>query len=202
MTKGEKSRLKILERVYEFLEEGKIPAMREIARRSGMGLGSLYYHFDSLDRIFSELDGLIYSRMVDGLRSEIGTEEDPLFLFIAAETLRMDFLANRPVYFRLFKQLPASALFSGRRIKEIEGLLDSAWERADEEDAYRYLGLLTSLYVRMDKADGYEACFDSMERLFMYFFQDNVDVWELTQVLEQVRQGVGNESGRAFIMTW
>lgn len=56
-TKGERTRLTVLEAAYElFLEQGyAATSMRQVADRAGIALGSIYNHFVGKEAIFREL---------------------------------------------------------------------------------------------------------------------------------------------------
>lgn len=52
-------------------------SMREVARRSGASLGSIYYHFDGKEEILRALIGGSFQRVLDRLHERLEGVEDP-----------------------------------------------------------------------------------------------------------------------------
>ena len=68
-----RSRQKILDAIVSLVEEGNLgPTAQQIARRAGVGLRTVFRHFDDMESLFAEMD-----QQLDGLHSRFFEGVDP-----------------------------------------------------------------------------------------------------------------------------
>lgn len=189
MTKTEKTRQNILRAAYLVMEEKeKIPTMREIAAEAGKGLGSVYYHFETNDQIFIELDGKNFDYIQNVIKGKTDDSDDPLFLFMAVETFRTLLTLSKNFYRQLFLSMPLGINFSPRRLLRLEKTLKAVSGNARDYDVYLYQGLYTAFYAKAVNTDDEFSVYDGMQRIFLIMFGDSLEERELADIFLRVKK--------------
>ncbi len=119
LTKGERTRLNVMEAAYElFLEHGyAATSMRQVADRAGLALGSIYNHFAGKEAIFRELiiERHPY-RTILPIILNTPADDPELFVRSAARTM-VDGLGKHPDFIKLM--LIEIVEFNGRNMPGI-----------------------------------------------------------------------------------
>jgi len=116
LSKGERTRLAVLENAYKlFLEQGyAATSMRQIASQAGLALGGIYNHFESKEAIFSELINTKHPyQQILPVLLKTPTEDMKTFVRQAARAM-VDELGKRPDFIKLM--LIEMVEFNGRNM--------------------------------------------------------------------------------------
>ena len=121
-----RNRQRILDAAREaFTEHGEDAQMDDIARRAGVGVGTLYRHFTTKDLLIGELLRLKLSEFAQRVRRRFEEESDPWAAFEGCMREQVDVMASDAAHQNLpAAATPDAALRAAPAIAELK----AAWE--------------------------------------------------------------------------
>jgi AcrR family transcriptional regulator len=134
-----RNRQRILDAAREaFTELGEDAQMDDIARRAGVGVGTVYRHFATKDVLVGELTRLKLSEFAARVRRKFEEESDPWAAFEGALREQVDVMASDAAH----QRMPFAATADAARIAApASAELRAAWEpviaRANEAGVLR-----------------------------------------------------------------
>jgi len=100
--RGERSREKMVTALYELVGEGTLtPTAQQVASRAGVGLRTVFRHFNDMDTLFAEIDGRLRSEVSARFEARAPDARAPLLdRGLALVRLRADIYERLEPYLR------------------------------------------------------------------------------------------------------
>ena len=134
-----RNRQRILDAAREaFTEHGEDAQMDDIARRAGVGVGTLYRHFTTKDVLVGELIRLKLSEFAERVRRKFEEESDPWATFEGAFREQIDVMARDAAHQVMpFAATPDAMQLAAPAIAELRDAWDAVITRAKEAGVLR-----------------------------------------------------------------
>ncbi len=134
-----RNRQRILDAAREaFTELGEQAQMDDIARRAGVGVGTLYRHFTTKDVLVGELLRLKLAEFAERVRRKFEEESDPWAAFEGGLRDQVDVMAGDAAHQNMpFAATPAATLIAAPAIEELRNAWDVVIVRAKEAGVLR-----------------------------------------------------------------
>ncbi len=122
----------------EFTKHGEDAQMDDIARRAGVGVGTLYRHFETKEALVGELLRIKMGDFAERVRRVHEEESDPWEAFTAALRNQVDAMAADAAHQRMpFAATPAAVERAQSAIMELRTAWDAVIDRAKEAGVVR-----------------------------------------------------------------
>ena len=134
-----RNRQRILDAAREaFTEHGQSAQMDDIARRAGVGVGTLYRHFTTKDLLVGELIRLKLSEFAERVRLKFEEESDPWAAFEGGLREQASVMAGDAAHQNMpFAATPNAALIAAPAIEELRNAWGVVIARAQEAGVLR-----------------------------------------------------------------
>ena len=134
-----RNRQRILDAAREaFTELGEQAQMDDIARRAGLGVGTLYRHFTTKDALVGELLRLKLSEFAEHVRRKFEEESDPWAAFEGGLREQAGVMAGDAAHQNMpFAATPNAALIAAPAIEELRNAWGVVIARAKEAGVLR-----------------------------------------------------------------
>jgi AcrR family transcriptional regulator len=134
-----RNRQRILDAAREaFAEHGQGAQMDDIARRAGVGVGTLYRHFTTKDVLVGELIRLKLSDAAERVRLRCEAESDPWAAFEGGFREQVDVMALDAAHQNMtFVATPDSLRIAAPAVAELRGAWDAVLARAKRAGVLR-----------------------------------------------------------------
>ena len=134
-----RNRQRILDAAREaFTEHGQQAQMDDIARRAGLGVGTLYRHFTTKDVLVGELIRLKLSEITERVRLKFEEENDPWAAFEGGFREQVDVMARDAAHQNMtFVATPAALQIAAPAVAELRDAWGAVIDRAKEAGALR-----------------------------------------------------------------
>jgi len=134
-----RNRRRILDAAREaFTEHGEQAQMDDIARRAGLGVGTLYRHFTTKDALIGELIRLKLSEVAELVRLKFEEENEPWAAFEASFREQADVMVRDAAHQNMtFVATPDSLRIAAPAVAKLRDAWDAVIARAKEAGAIR-----------------------------------------------------------------
>jgi AcrR family transcriptional regulator len=134
-----RNRQRILDAAREaFTEHGQGAQMDDIARRAGVGVGTLYRHFTTKDLLVGELIRLKLSEFAERVRLKFEEESDPWAAFEGGFREQVDVMARDAAHQNMtFATTPGAMQIAGPAVAELREAWGAVIARAKEAGVLR-----------------------------------------------------------------
>src|SRR5829696_8288478 len=134
-----RNRQRILDAAREaFTEHGEQAQMDDIARRAGLGVGTLYRHFTTKDALIGELIRLKLSEVAELVRLKFEEENEPWAAFEASFRDQADVMVRDAAHQNMtFVATPDSLRIAAPAVAKLRDAWDAVIARAKEAGAIR-----------------------------------------------------------------
>jgi AcrR family transcriptional regulator len=134
-----RNRQRILDAAREaFTEHGQGAQMDDIARRAGVGVGTLYRHFTTKDLLVGELIRLKLSEFAERVRLKFEEESDPWAAFEGGFREQVDVMARDAAHQNMtFATTPEAMQIAGPAVAELREAWGAVIARAKEAGVLR-----------------------------------------------------------------
>lgn len=134
-----RNRQRILDAAREaFTEYGADAQMDDIARRAGLGVGTLYRHFTTKEMLVGELIYVKLSEFAERVRSKFEEEGDPWAAFEGGLRVQTDVMARDAAHQRMpFAATPEALHRAEPAVRELREAWGLVIERAKEAGVLR-----------------------------------------------------------------
>jgi AcrR family transcriptional regulator len=134
-----RNRQRILDAAREaFTEHGEQAQMDDIARRAGLGVGTLYRHFTTKDALVGELIRLKLSEMAERVRTKFEEETDPWAAFEGGFREQVDVMARDASHQNMtFVATPDALRIAAPAVAGLRDAWDAVIARAKEAGVLR-----------------------------------------------------------------
>jgi AcrR family transcriptional regulator len=134
-----RNRQRILDAAREaFTEHGEQAQMDDIARRAGLGVGTLYRHFTTKDALVGELIRLKLSEMAERVRTKFEEETDPWAAFEGGFREQVDVMARDASHQNMtFVATPDALRIAAPAVAGLRDAWDAVIERAKQAGVLR-----------------------------------------------------------------
>jgi AcrR family transcriptional regulator len=134
-----RNRQRILDAAREaFTEHGEDAQMDDIARRAGLGVGTLYRHFDTKDALVGELIRLKLADIAERVRLKFEDESDPWAAFEGGFREQADVMAGDAAHQNMtFVATPDALRIAAPAVAQLRGAWDAVLARAKEAGVLR-----------------------------------------------------------------
>jgi AcrR family transcriptional regulator len=121
-----------------FTEHGEQAQMDDIARRAGLGVGTLYRHFMTKDALVGELIRLKLSEMAERVRLKFEEESDPWAAFEGGFREQVDVMARDAAHQNMtFVATPDALKIAAPAVAELRGAWSAVIDRAKQAGVLR-----------------------------------------------------------------
>ena len=134
-----RNRKRILDAAREaFTEHGQQAQMDDIARRAGLGVGTLYRHFATKDVLVGELIRVKLSEITERVRVKFEEENDPWAAFEGGFREQVDVMARDAAHQNMtFVATPDALQIAAPAVAELRDAWDAVIDRAKEAGVLR-----------------------------------------------------------------
>jgi AcrR family transcriptional regulator len=133
-----RNRQRILDAAREaFTELGQDAQMDDIARRAGVGVGTLYRHFTTKDVLVGELLRLKLSEFAKHVRAKFEEESEPWAAFEGALREQVDVMASDAAHQMPFDATPDAMEIAAPAVAELRAAWDPVIAQAKEAGVLR-----------------------------------------------------------------
>jgi AcrR family transcriptional regulator len=134
-----RNRQRILDAAREaFTEHGEDAQMDDIARRAGVGVGTLYRHFKTKDVLIGELIHVKLSEFAERVRRKLDEESDPWAAFEGALREQTEVMARDAAHQRMpFAATPDAMHRADPAVRELRDAWSAVIARAQEAGVLR-----------------------------------------------------------------
>jgi AcrR family transcriptional regulator len=134
-----RNRQRILDAAREaFTEHGEDAQMDDIARRAGLGVGTLYRHFTTKEMLVGELIHVKLTEFAKRVRAKFEEESDPWAAFEAGLRVQTDVMASDAAHQRMpFAATPEAMQRAEPAVRELRDAWGVVIDRAKEAGVLR-----------------------------------------------------------------